>query len=53
MDDQRLLDDRSGAHPWVERRVRILEDDLHLAPQASQVAATQVQHVAAVEYDLA
>ena len=35
MDDQRLLDDRADAHARIERRVRILEDDLHVAAGAA------------------
>ena len=36
VDDQRLLDDVLHAHARVERRVRILEDDLHVAPRRAQ-----------------
>jgi hypothetical protein len=36
VDDQRLLDDLSCAHPRVERRVRILKDDLHVAARLAQ-----------------
>ena len=31
MDDQRFLDDLPGAHPRIQRRIRILKDDLHVA----------------------
>ena len=31
--DQRLADDVADLHPRVQRRVGILEDDLHVAPQ--------------------
>ena len=34
--DQRLADDVADRHPRVERRVRVLEDDLHLAPHLAE-----------------
>ncbi len=34
VDDQRFLDDVRGSHAWVQGRVRILEDDLHIPPRA-------------------
>ena len=33
MCDGRLADDVQHAHPWIERRIRILEDHLHLELQ--------------------
>ena len=39
VDDERLLHDRSGPHPGVQRRVRILKDDLHVAARAAQPRA--------------
>src|SRR5580765_1829036 len=33
VDDQRFLDDLPRAHPRVERRIRILKYDLHVAPR--------------------
>ncbi len=38
LDAQRLADDLAAGHAWVERRVRILEDDVHLAPERPQLA---------------
>src|SRR5437762_2145076 len=35
VDDQRLFDDRADAHARVERRVGILENDLHVATRVS------------------
>ena len=49
VDDERLLDDLPRAHPRVERRVRILKDDLHVAPRRRAGAPARTQHVVAAE----
>ena len=36
-----LADDRAHLHPRVERRVRVLEDELHLAPERTQLGASE------------
>src|SRR3712207_7941972 len=41
VDDERLGDDVAGGHPRVQRRVRILEDDLHVAAGAPQLLPPQ------------
>ena len=51
MDAQRLGDDVAYPHARVERRVRVLEDDLHVAPQALHLGAPRHHHVQAVEHD--
>ena len=48
---ERLADDRSGRHPRVERRVRILEDHVHLAAQRPHLAAREVGDVGAEDAD--
>ena len=45
VDEQRLADDVEQRHPRVERRERILEDHLHLAPQEPQLALRDRRHV--------
>src|SRR5207253_9347209 len=47
VDDERLLDDLSRAHARIERRVRILKDDLHVAPRLTQAPAGKGQDVLA------
>ena len=49
----RLADDLPAGHARVERRVRVLEDDVHLAPERPQLAAREVRDVGAVEPDRA
>ncbi len=39
VDAQRLADDVAHAHARVQRGVRVLEDDLHVAAQALHLAA--------------
>ena len=52
VDAQRLADDVAHGHARVERRVRILEDDLHLAAHVAHLPAVKRRDVAAVEDDL-
>ena len=52
VDAQRLADDVAHGHARVQRRVRVLEDDLHLAPHVAHLAAVERRDVAAVEEDL-
>ena len=47
--DQRLADDVSDRHPRVERRVRVLEDDLHLAPHLAERFAAELRQLDALE----
>src|SRR3989304_2866125 len=51
VDAQALPDGLADRHPRIERRVRVLEDDLHVAAHGLQVGAAQLQHVDAVEPD--
>ena len=53
VDGQRLADDRADRHARVQRRVRILEDDLHVARQRAQLVAAQRGDVLALEPHLA
>ena len=49
VDGERLSDDLAHRLPRVERRVRILEDHLHLAPQRPHLARGELRDVAPVE----
>ena len=53
VDDERLLDDVADAHARIERRVRILKDDLHVAPRRAHPARENAEHVLAAEQHLA
>jgi len=53
MNDERLADDAADRMAGVERGERVLEDDLHLAPQGPQRGALERRHVGAGEVDLA
>src|SRR4029079_1228601 len=53
VNDKRLGDDRVHAHPRVQRRVWILEDDLHLAARRAQPRRRERTHVLAFEPHLA
>ena len=53
MDQQRLLDARADPHARIERGVRVLKDDLHVAPASAQGFWRQTQQVLAVEQELA
>ena len=48
---QRFGDDCTDGHAWVERRIRILEHDLHSPTSATQVAIGELQDVGALELD--
>src|SRR5262249_36477966 len=37
MNYERLADDGADCHAWIERRVRVLKDDLHLSAQDAQI----------------
>src|SRR4029077_6563025 len=50
---KRLLQDAPDGHARVERRERVLEDYLHLPPDATQLPAAEAGDVLAVEDDLA
>ena len=47
--DQRLADDVADRHPRVERRVRVLEDDLHVAPRTPEILAPERRQLRALE----
>src|SRR5581483_4783031 len=51
VDEHRLLDDLPDRHARVERRVRILEDDLHLLAQLAQVVPARRRQLVAHEAD--
>jgi hypothetical protein len=53
VDPQRLGHDVEHPHPGVQRLVRVLEDHLHPAAHASQLAARQAAQVAALHQHLA
>ena len=53
VDRERLGDDRADAEARVERGVRVLEDDLHLAAHRLQLGALRVGDLLAVELDRA
>ena len=53
VDDQRLADDRAHRHARVQRCVRVLEDDLHVARQRTQLVLAQRRDILALEPDLA
>ncbi len=53
MDDQRFLDDVADPHARVERGVRVLKDDLHVAPRRPQPRAREGEHVFVPEPDRA
>ena len=53
VDGERLGDDRADPPARVQRRVRVLEDHLHLAAQRPQPRARQVGDVLAFELDRA
>ena len=43
VEPERLADDVADRHARVERGERVLEDDLHVAPQAAQLAPRQAR----------
>jgi hypothetical protein len=45
VDAQRFADDASHRHTRVQRRVGVLEDDLHLPAQLAQVLLLELEHV--------
>ena len=51
LDRKRLADDVAARQPRVERRVRVLEDDVHLAAERPQLAPRQVRDVATLQPD--
>src|SRR5205085_677513 len=52
VDHQGLADDRAHRHSWIERRVRVLEDDLHLLAERAQRSLIERGDVLALERDL-
>ena len=53
VDHERLTDDRAHRHPRIERRVGVLEDDLHLLAERAQRALVERRDVLRSEPDLA
>src|SRR6266481_4798965 len=53
MDDERLFDNLAGAHPRVERGVRILKHDLHLPARCAQARPGKPDHVLSAKPDFA
>ena len=53
VDGQRLADDAAHRHARVQGRIRILEDDLHLAPESAHRLPIQGADVRALEAHLA
>jgi len=51
VDIQRLTDDVTDGHAWVERGIGILENDLHLAPERAQLLLVEVGNVGATDLD--
>ena len=51
VDAQRLADDVVHRHPRIQRRIRILEDDLHLAAHVAHLTPVQMGDVPPVEDD--
>src|SRR6185437_13772159 len=51
VDAERLADNIAGSHPWIERGERVLEDDLHGAPDRTQLGLAEVGNVALVQPD--
>src|SRR3977135_3354445 len=51
--DEALRDDLADRHPWVQRAVWVLEDDLHVAAELLHLAARGFEHALAVEQALA
>ena len=49
--EESLADDVEDRHPRVERPERVLEDDLHPAPQRPHVVGVDVGELVAVEHD--
>ena len=53
VDDQSFLDRLADRQARVERRERILEDELHVAPERAHFALGDLSQIAPFEFDLA
>ena len=53
MDDEWLADDRPDGLARVQRRVRVLEDHLELAPQGLELPAREIGDLLAIDLDAA
>jgi len=51
--DERLGDDRGHVHARIQRRVRILKNDLHVAPHPAHVAGAESEDILTFEFDAA
>ena len=49
---QRLANDCSDFHPWIERRNRILKNHLHSAAQRTEIRATRPEPILITKADL-
>ena len=52
MDVERLAQDILNRHPWVERRIGILEDDLHIPSELAKGFAIEMRDVLPLEKNL-
>jgi hypothetical protein len=52
MDTESLPDDCTDRQPGVERRIRVLKNDLHATSKAAELDRTKGQHIRAVELNL-
>ena len=53
MNDERLLDDFTGAHTRIQRAIRILKYDLHVPPQDPEAGTRRREDVLTAKQDLA
>src|SRR5262249_7173389 len=51
MNGERLADDRPNRHSWVQRGIRILKNDLHVAAFSTQVLFPKRQQISTIEPD--
>src|SRR6476660_2309950 len=49
VDNQGFFDNLTGPHPRVERRIRVLKDDLHVPACLAKALARKPQHIVAAE----
>ncbi len=53
MDFQPLCNRLANRHAWIQRSVRVLEDDLHVAAHFFQLPTAQLEDIRPIEKDLA
>jgi len=49
VDQNWFRDHRPDGHPGVERSIRVLKDDLHLAPQLAHLALAEREYIVSIE----